>query len=201
MDIATGLGALADSMARIAPVAMDLGARLQPAYANLGSLGYLPRDMTLAASLINLNAGIRVIGVEYANHDTHDNQAARLTTNLGYLDRGLQAFFATLAPAMASKVTILTMSEFGRTVRANNSLGCDHGTVSVQMAIGAKVKGGDYGTYASLATADLTDGTQMKFTTSSMDFRVPLATMVASWLGGDVNDVFAGSVPTLDLFR
>jgi uncharacterized protein (DUF1501 family) len=188
-------------VARIAPVAMDMGAGLQPAYANLGTLNHLARDMTLAASLVNLNTGIRVIGVEYTNHDTHDNEAAVLSTNLGYLNSGLQAFFATLSPAMASKVTILTMSEFGRTVRANNSLGCDHGTVSVQMAIGAKVKGGDYGTYASLATADLTDGSQMKFTTSSMDFRVPMATTVASWLGGDVNDVFAGSVPTIDLFR
>jgi uncharacterized protein (DUF1501 family) len=155
--------------------------------------------MTLAASLINLNTGIRVIGVEYDYHDTHDNEAGVLTENLGYLDSGLRAFYSTLSPAMQSKVTILTLSEFGRTARSNNSAGCDHGTVSVQLAIGARVKGGDYGTYASLS--DLQNNAQLKFTTSSMDFRVPMATMVGTWLGGDTNDVFAGTVSTLDLFR
>jgi hypothetical protein len=85
-------------------------------------------------------------------------------------------------------------------VKANNSFGCDHGTVSVQMAIGAKVNGGDYGTYASLS--NLTSDSQLKFTPSSMDFRIPMATMVESWLGGDVTDVFAGAVSTIpNLFR
>jgi uncharacterized protein (DUF1501 family) len=196
----TGLGTIADSMASVAPVAMDIGAQLMPAFGALGSLDNLARDMTLAASLINLNAGIRVIGVEYVNHDTHADEATVLSANLGYLNSGLQAFYSTLSPAMQSKVTILTLSEFGRTVRANDSGGCDHGTVSVQMAIGARVKGGTYGTYASLS--DLQNGgSQFKFTTSSMDFRVPMATMVEKWLGGDVSDVFAGSVPTIDLFR
>jgi uncharacterized protein (DUF1501 family) len=195
----TGLGAIGDAMAGVAPVAMDMGALLTPAYAPLGTLDHLARDMTLAASLINLNTGIRVIGVEYDYHDTHDNEAGVLTENLGYLDSGLRAFYSTLSPAMQSKVTILTLSEFGRTARSNNSAGCDHGTVSVQLAIGARVKGGDYGTYASLT--DLQNSAQMKFTTSSMDFRVPMATMVGTWLGGDINDVFAGTVSTLDLFR
>ncbi len=195
----TGLGVLADAMAGVAPMAMDMGALLTPAYANLETLDHLPRDMKLAASLINLGTGIRVIGIEYDNHDTHDSEAGTLAENLGYLDRGLQAFYSTLSPAMQSKVTILTLSEFGRTARANNSAGCDHGTVSVQFAIGTRVEGGDYGTYASLS--DLQNGSQLKFTTSSMDFRVPMATMVGGWLGGDPNDVFAGSVSTLDLFR
>jgi uncharacterized protein (DUF1501 family) len=195
----TGLGAIADSVAGIAPTAMDMGALLTPAYNPNETLRNLARDMKVAASLINLNVGIRVIGVEYDNHDTHDTQAGTLSENLGYLDTGLQAFYSTLSPAMQSKVTILTLSEFGRTALANSSAGCDHGTVSVQMAIGARVKGGDYGSYASLS--DLQNGSQLKFTPSSMDFRIPMATMVGTWLGGDTNDVFGGTVSTLDLFR
>jgi uncharacterized protein (DUF1501 family) len=195
----TGLGAIADSVAGIAPTALDMGALLTPAYNPAETLRNLARDMKVAASLINLNVGIRVIGVEYDNHDTHDMQAGTLSDNLGYLDSGLQAFYSTLSPAMQSRVTILTLSEFGRTARANSSAGCDHGTVSVQLAIGARVKGGDYGSHASLS--DLENGSQLKFTPSSMDFRIPMATMVGTWLGGDTNDVFGAAVSTLDLFR
>jgi uncharacterized protein (DUF1501 family) len=187
--------------------AVDLGARLQPAYAAVRAarspanqpLTRLMRDMALAANLVNLDAGVRVIGVEYHDHDTHAGQMPRFNANLSDLNDGVQAFYATLAPSMREKVTILTFSEFGRAARANGSAGCDHGTVGAMLAIGALVRGGVYGDHPSLTDLQY-NNSQLKFTADSIDFRIPFATMVDGWLGGDVNDVFGGSVPTLDLF-
>ena len=39
-------------------------------------------------------------------------------------------------------VLILTMSEFGRTVRENGNAGTDHGHANVMFALGGPVKGG-----------------------------------------------------------
>ena len=44
----------------------------------------------------------------------------------------------------------MTYSEFGRRVKENGSLGTDHGTASVQFALGGLVKGGIYQKHPSL---------------------------------------------------
>ncbi|GIT58879.1 MAG: hypothetical protein Ct9H300mP19_08270 [Dehalococcoidia bacterium] len=47
---------------------------------------------------------------------------------------------------MATKVTILMFSEFGRRVR-DNGTGTDHGSGGVAFVLGNQVKGGHYNEY------------------------------------------------------
>ena len=53
------------------------------------------------------------------------------------------AFFADLGP-LADKVTLVTISEFGRRVVENANQGLDHGHGNVMFVMGAGVKGGAY---------------------------------------------------------
>ena len=53
------------------------------------------------------------------------------------------AFVADLGPAM-SKVSILVMTEFGRTLAQNANGGTDHGNASAWFALGGAVRGGIY---------------------------------------------------------
>ena len=80
------------------------------------------QKMTIAARLINANLGFRVLDVGLDGFDTHDNQTAATTPTCStQLDTGLATFFSTLDPAYHNRVTVMTMSEFGRTPYSNDS--------------------------------------------------------------------------------
>ena len=68
----------------------------------------------------------------------------------------LAAFFTDLGP-LADKVTLVTLSEFGRRVAENANTGLDHGYGNVMFLAGAGVKGGAY--YGTLARASATPST------------------------------------------
>jgi uncharacterized protein (DUF1501 family) len=97
------------------------------------------------AALIRADVGTRVVTVDYGNWDMH--------TGLGQPDNGwmhdqvthlagsLKAFFDDLGPA-ASRVTVVTMSEFGRRVQENGDHGIDHGYGNAMLLLGAGVNGG-----------------------------------------------------------
>ena len=53
---------------------------------------------------------------------------------------GIRAFYNDLGPLM-SNVVLLTCTEFGRTVKQNDSGGTDHGKASVWFLLGGGVKG------------------------------------------------------------
>ena len=74
--------------------------------------------------------------------------AAAASQNAGDLAGSLAAFFTDLG-AWADKVTVVTISEFGRRVQENASGGPDHGYGNVMFLAGAGVKGGTY--YGTLA--------------------------------------------------
>ena len=66
-------------------------------------------------------------------------------------------------------VVLITMTEFGRTVRQNGSRGTDHGRGSCLFVLGNSVDGGKvHGTVPVLATENLADGRDLPVTT---DFR------------------------------
>ena len=85
----------------------------------------------------------------------------------------------------ASKVTVVTISEFGRRVAENASSGLDHGYGNVMLVAGAGVKGGTYyGTWPGL-TAD--DDADLLVTT---DYRSVLAEVVRTRFGASTAAVF-----------
>ena len=66
-----------------------------------------------------------------------------MADNARELAGAIAAFFGDLGD-QAGKVTLVTISEFGRRVVENASQGLDHGYGNVMFVAGAGVKGGRY---------------------------------------------------------
>ena len=81
----------------------------------------------------------------------------------------------------AENVTLVTMSEFGRTARQNGTGGTDHGHANVMFVLGGQVKGGKvYGKWPGLANEQLNEGRDLVVTT---DFRRVLGEAAWKTLG------------------
>lgn len=192
----TGRGRLADLVADTGADAMTLATTIAPAFSPALPSGALVPDLTLAARLVNLNLGIRVLSVSHGSYDLHDGASWAYPELMTQLDDAIESFFTTLAPAWRDQVTLMTFSEFGRTVRANGSGGTDHGTASPQLVVGDNVKGGMYG--AQPALDDLTSRGDLKV---QVDYRSYYASVVDGWLGGGSSTVLGGTYEDLKLFR
>ena len=105
-------------------------------------------DWIEAAQLIKADIGVRSICIDAGGWDHHSgigttsegnffDRASRLGTNLNN-------FVNDLGSRM-DEVTIVVMSEFGRTIEENGDLGVDHGWASAMMVLGNNVNGGVYG--------------------------------------------------------
>jgi uncharacterized protein (DUF1501 family) len=90
-----------------------------------------------------------------------------------------------------SDVTIMTMSEFGRTVRQNGNGGTDHGHAGALFVIGGGVKGGRvHGKWPGLEPEQLYEGRDLALTT---DFRSVFAEVAARSLGATrLETIFPG---------
>jgi uncharacterized protein (DUF1501 family) len=90
---------------------------------------------------------------------------------------------------------VLSFSEFGRRITENGSKGTDHGAASVMLAMGGGVRGGLYGTAASLNPdpQNPTLENNGADTTYETDFRSVYAKVVDNWLGGDSVNVLGGN--------
>jgi len=76
---------------------------------------------------------------------------------------------------------VLTMSEFGRTVRENGNRGTDHGHATAMLVLGGAVKGGRVvGKWPGLAREQLYEGRDLAVTT---DFRQLFAEVAVCHLG------------------
>jgi uncharacterized protein (DUF1501 family) len=153
--------------------------------------------------------GTKVFFVQTGGYDTHagqnTNQANGAYTNLmGTLNDGLFAFYNDLRNrGLFDDTLILQFSEFGRRINENGSAGTDHGAASVMMAMGGGVRGGIYGTAASLRVGNdnptLENNSQdIRYET---DFRSVYSKIIDSWLGGNSTQVlgadFRGSAPQI----
>ena len=140
----------------------------------------LGETLAQSARLIRADVGAEVITVDHGSWDMH--------TALGTLDWGamrvmvddlaasVAAFFTDLGE-LASRVTLVTISEFGRRVQENGSAGLDHGYGNSMLVLGNGVRGGNvYGRWPGLKPDDLVDG-DLKVTT---DYRSVLSEIVAT---------------------
>ena len=193
----TGLGTYADLIGQTESRLMTLTQQIQPAYRGAMPGGYLAKQLTVCARLINANLGIRVLNTEFGGFDTHTDQAGAHAELMGELDDGINAFFATLSPAWADRVVLMTFSEFGRRPEANEG-GTDHGTASVMFVVGSRVRGGLHGQQPSLASSRLDPYGNL---VPNVDFRSVYASIVHKWFGADDRQVLGNTYPQLDLFR
>lgn len=130
--------------------------------------GPLGQNLKQIAQLIKANVGLEIAFTDMDGWDTHSNQRQRLNQLLGEFSSAIAAFCKDLGELMED-VAIVTMSEFGRTVRENGTLGTDHGHANCMFVLGGSVKGGRVlGKWPGLSSDDLYEGRDLALTT---DFR------------------------------
>jgi uncharacterized protein (DUF1501 family) len=154
------------------------------------------------AQLIKSDVGLEIAFAESGGWDTHVNQGGaqgNLARRLDEFGKGLAALYTDLGDRMADTV-ILTMSEFGRTVRQNGNSGTDHGHATCFFALGGDVRGGKVlGSWPGLAPEQLYQNRDLAVTT---DFRDVFAEVAQRHLGvRDLNAVFPGRAADPTKFR
>jgi uncharacterized protein (DUF1501 family) len=145
------------------------------------------------AQLIKAGVGLEIAFTDIGGWDTHVNQGnarGQLANLLQQFSGGLAALHQDLGQRM-DDVVVLTMSEFGRTVRENGNRGTDHGHANAMFVMGNSVRGGQvYGKWPGLKTDQLYEGRDLALTT---DFRDVFGEIAARHLGTtDLKSIFPG---------
>ena len=158
-----------------------------------GALGEALHDV---ARLVRADAGLRVATVESGGWDLHAGAGRAgegpMHDSLLELSRGLAAFAAELDDDFG-RVTLVTLTEFGRRAAENGSGGTDHGLAGASLVLGGAVRGGRVlGRWPGLDADRLVDG-DLAVTT---DQRSILAEVLGTRLGlSDLRTVFPGFTP------
>ena len=158
----------------------------------------LVRDMRHVAATIRANVGARFFHVGTGGFDSHSSQEKGFYHSrlLQDVSESIVALYNDLSQAitlpggysgyltgsLASKVVIVTVSEFGRTIRQNaysDSAGTDHATSSPQFVVGGSVIGGQYGAYPHLDDPGAENDDDLKM---SIDIRDLYGTILNRWL-------------------
>jgi uncharacterized protein (DUF1501 family) len=152
------------------------------------------RNMMQIAQLLKSNLGVEAAFTDVGGWDTHQNQGGvngQLSDRLREFSGAISAFWRDMGDA-AENVTLVTMSEFGRTARQNGTGGTDHGHANCMFVLGGHVKGGKvYGKWPGLSDHELNEGRDLAVTT---DFRQVLGEAVSKTIGASNLDlVFPGA--------
>jgi uncharacterized protein (DUF1501 family) len=178
-----------DTVAEVKPL---VGKKYKPTEGVSYPSSSLGRSLAGTAQLIKANLGTEVVSIDYGSWDTHTNYGTLENGEMRSLVRGLatalDAFMRDLGP-LRSKVTLVTVSEFGRRLAENGSAGLDHGWGNVMMVAGGGVKGGRYyGSWPGLTPAALEEG-DLAVTT---DYRTVLGEIVSKRFDRSASTVFPG---------
>lgn len=145
------------------------------------------------AQLIKANLGVEVAFADIGGWDHHVNEGSvqgQIANITREFSQAIAALWTDLGD-MAGDTVIVTMSEFGRTVRENGNRGTDHGHANVMFVLGGPVKGGRvYGRWPGLQQEHLYEGRDLAVTT---DFRQVLSEAVYRHVGNKgLEKVFPG---------
>jgi uncharacterized protein (DUF1501 family) len=136
-----------------------------------------------AARLIGADDGPRIAALAFDGWDTHANEGGatgRLAQLLGGLDGAIAAFESELGDRWKDTV-VVAVTEFGRTVHINGTIGTDHGTGTVAFLAGGALAGGRViADWPGLAAANLYENRDLKPTT---DLRAVLKGLLADQFG------------------
>jgi uncharacterized protein (DUF1501 family) len=182
---ASATGPLAAGAREAVAISQGPGAQLKAmpatttAYPTVWNAAPFAEPLKNAAKLIRANIGTDVVAIDAGNWDLHTNygtiQWGTMQSNISGFAQALAAFMTDLGP-LSSRVTVVTISEFGRRVAENGSQGFDHGWGNMMLVAGAGVKGGQYyGTWPGLSSGTVVDG-DLKVTT---DYRNVLGEIVS----------------------
>lgn len=161
--------------------------------------GFAQALRAVAGSIVG-GIGTKVYWVSTGGFDTHAGQGnaggGAYATLMATVGDGLAAFYNDLRnQGLLNDTLILEFSEFGRRVSENGSDGTDHGAAGVMMALGGGVRGGLYGTAASLDPSSSNpslenNGADLRYET---DFRAVYARVLEGWLGTNSTSILGGN--------
>jgi uncharacterized protein (DUF1501 family) len=191
-------------------VTLDLLKRVeklrQTQYTPAGGVAYaddeFSRGLKEVARLVKAGVGLEVACLDLGGWDTHffqGNSSGLQAELIGQLAAGLAAFDADLAN-YRDRVTTIVMTEFGRRIYENGSLGTDHGRGFALLAMGHGVHGGKiHGKWPGLA--EESRGSDLDLTGPSglrvlIDYRSVLSEVLSKVFGHrDVHKVFPNFHP------
>ncbi|MBA3707542.1 MAG: DUF1501 domain-containing protein, partial [Planctomycetes bacterium] len=176
---------------------VDFDARLTvpPTFGAAFPAGRFGDQCRSVAQMISAGMPIPVYKISLGGFDTHSSQRAKHDGLLAQVAQGLSALRDALVEKGAwNRTLIMSYSEFGRRVEANDSGGTDHGTAAPHLILGstANITGGWYGTQPSLTDLDARGDLKWQ-----IDYRRLYATGLA-FLGLPAGGVFSTAVTPVD---
>jgi uncharacterized protein (DUF1501 family) len=189
-DLGAGLRAALDVVDDFAPVRATSET---PANGAVYPNNDLADALRSSARTIRADVGAEIITVDHGSWDHHTNIGTTASGNIksrtDELAGAVAAFFADLGP-LADKVTLVTISEFGRRVKENANQGLDHGHGNVMFVMGAGVKGGRY--YGDWPGLSNTTDADLLVTT---DYRNVLSEVIVSRFDASPSEIVPGLSP------
>jgi uncharacterized protein (DUF1501 family) len=151
-------------------------------------------SMKQIAQLLKADLGVEAAFTDVNGWDTHQNQGGvngQLSNRLSDFSQSIAAFWRDMGD-LAENITLVTMSEFGRTAHENGTGGTDHGHANAMFVLGGRVNGGKvYGKWPGLSNEQLNQGRDLALTT---DYRAVLGEVVTRTIGTrDLEKVFPGA--------
>lgn len=169
----------------------------------------LASQLKVVARLIKGGLKTRVYMVGIGGFDTHANQTDKTDKTKGIhadlltqVDGAVAAFQADCEGlGIADRVVGVTLSEFGRRIKSNDSNGTDHGAAAPMFIFGNPVDGGKIlGNNPTIpATTTVEDNLNLQF-----DFRQIYSSVLRDWFclsDTDTQNVMLQNFNTLNLFK
>ncbi len=156
--------------------------------------GQFGNNIKQIAQLLKANLGVEAAFADIGGWDTHQNQGSvngQLANRLKEFSESIAAFWTDMGDD-AENITLVSMSEFGRTVHQNGTAGTDHGHANVMFVLGGRVAGGRiYGKWPGMDKSQLYEERDLAITT---DFRQVLGEAAFKTLGSkNLEIVFPGA--------
>lgn len=127
----------------------------------------LADQLLTARTMLGLDLGVECVHVRAGGYDTHTDQQPAHDKLLTALDKAIEVFFygapgiaGALPSSLASRTTVLVVSEFGRRIGENGkgvTAGTDHGAAAPVFLIGpqGRIRHGIHGEHPSMGTTTL----------------------------------------------
>jgi len=148
----------------------------------------------LRNAMIKADIDLEVAHIDVGGWDLHNALgpvSGAMANLLDQLTRGIEAFYLDMLDHM-DRVVLVAMSEFGRRIAENASLGADHGHGNCMLALGGGIDGGQVMTnWPGLTTTTQGD------VIITIDYRDILAEILANRMGAtDLATIFPSYTPT-----
>lgn len=132
-------------------VLQDMKSEYTPANGAVYPRGPLGDAVADTARLIKKRVGLKIVTIDHGSWDMHRNIGSMQNAEPGSargmvttMSQALNALFVDLG-SLGEKVTVVTMTEFGRRLIENGSRGADHGAGTAMFLVGAGVRGSTSG--------------------------------------------------------